>query len=266
MRKQIYELVFISVLLWIPPLKADLVFSAPPRESKTKALEIYQPITDFLSQTIGEKVEYRYTENWLVYQSAMQKGEFDIVFDGPHFIGWRIDKLKHTPVAKLPGQLSFIAFVSKNETGIQNLTQLVGRSICVHAPPNLATLTVLSQFDNPTRQPLLIEIQGFPAAYKGVIEGKCQAGILPTSLYSAYDKEGIMRVIFRSAALPNQAFSVGPRISREMQTRVAQGLLSPAGLAATAGLREEYKAKALVPATVEEYRGLGRFLKDVWGF
>jgi len=41
------------------------VFTAPPRESAAKAKEVYQPIAGFLSQVAGQKVVFRYADNWL---------------------------------------------------------------------------------------------------------------------------------------------------------------------------------------------------------
>ena len=43
-------------------------------------------------------------------------------------------------------------------------------------------------------------------------------------------------------------------------------MLSPEGAAATQKLREVFKVQALLPATVEEFQGLGKLMRDVWGF
>lgn len=74
------------------------------------------------------------------------------------------------------------------------------------------------------------------------------------------------RVIYHSQPLPNQAFSAGPRVPLAMRTQIAAALLSAQGNAATRKLRAEFKAGRFVPATAQEYAGLGRLLKDIWGF
>lgn len=249
------------------PARADLVFSAPPRESRAKGDEVYQPIADFLSRVTGRKVVYRYSDNWLVYQRDMQKGIYDIVFDGPAFIGWRQDMLGHVPLVKLPGKLSFVVAVKKDDQKIQALKDLAGRTVCAFPPPNLAALTVLYEFDNPARQPLLVETKGFPEAYQGVLEGKCAAGILQAKIYEKLAAErGGTRAIFSSRSLPNQAFTAGPRVPSELREKITAALLSPEGRAATQPLRAEFKVEGFEPATKEEYTGLGRLLRDVWGF
>jgi ABC-type phosphate/phosphonate transport system substrate-binding protein len=249
------------------PAPADLIFSSPPRESRAKGEEVYQPIAHYLSRVTGQKVVYRYPDNWLVYQRDMQRGDYDIVFDGPAFIGWRQDRQGHVPLVKLPGKLSFVVAVRKEQQKIQELKQLAGRAICAFPPPNLATLTVLYEFDNPSRQPLIVETQSFPEAYQGVMNGKCVAGILQTKMYEKLAAEqGGTRIIFSSRGMSNQAFTAGPRLSSEMKEKIRTGLLSSEGRAATQKLRDEFKVQDFEPATEVEYAGLGKLLRDTWGF
>jgi ABC-type phosphate/phosphonate transport system substrate-binding protein len=249
------------------PAAADLVFSAPPRETQSGGADSYAPLAQYLSKVTGQKVEYKYSDNWLSYQKEMQKGTYDLVFDGPHFVGWRMAKLGHVPLVKFPGNLSFVVIVKKNDNRFNSITQLAGRTICAHAPPNLATLTLLYEFKNPSRQPFIIDTQGFPAAYKGVVSGKCVAAILQAKLAVELDKEAqATRVIYQSDPLPNQTLSAGPRVSPEMQQKISRALLSEPGKAAAGALLERFKMKEFVPASSKEYNGLGVLLQDVRGF
>ena len=249
------------------PAAANLVFSAPPRETQSGGADSYAPLAEYLSKVTGQKVDYRYSDNWLSYQKEMQKGVYDLVFDGPHFVGWRMAKLGHMPLVKFPGNLSFVVIVKQADTRFNSIQQLAGRTICAHAPPNLATLTVLYEFKNPARQPLIIDTQGFPAAYKGVVSGKCVAAILQTKLAAELDKEAhATRVVYQSEPLPNQALSVGPRVSPEMQKKIVNALLSDEGKVAASALFERFKMKEFVPASSKEYLGLGVLLQDVRGF
>lgn len=254
-------------LLSLIPARAELILSSAPRDSREKEEEIFKPIADLLSKAAGEKVTFRHGDNYLVYQSEMRKGNYDIVLDGPQFVSWRMTKLGHVPLVKFPGNLVFVAITKNNQDKINNLKDLAGRTVCAFPSPNLATLTVLYEFDNPSRQPLIVEVQNFPDAYKGVKNGKCFGGILQAKLYQDLDKEAkATKVLFTSKPLPNQAFSAGPRLTAEKRERVTQALLSPEGATATQKLREVYKVQTLSPATVEEYQGLGKLMRDVWGF
>ena len=260
-------LLFLITFLGVLPVQAELILSSAPRDSREKEEEIFRPIADLLSRAVGEKVTFRYGDNFLVYQSEMRKGSYDIVLDGPQFVGWRMAKLGHVPLVKFPGNLAFVAITKNNQDKIKDLKDLAGRTVCAFPPPNLATLTVLYEFGNPSRQPLILEVQSFPDAYKGAISGKCVGGILQAKLYQDLDKEAkAAKVLFTSKPLPNQAFSASPRVTAEKRERIVQTLLSPEGAAATQKLREVFKVQALLPATVEEYQGLGKLLRDVWGF
>lgn len=249
------------------PAEADLVFSAPPRESQSGGADSYAPLAQYLSKVTGQKVVYKYSDNWLSYQKEMQKGTYDLVFDGPHFVGWRMARLKHVPLVKFPGNLTFVVIVKQTDNRYNSITQLAGRAICAHAPPNLATLTVLYEFKNPARQPYIINTQGFAAAYQGVMEGKCVAAILQSKLAAELDKDAhATRVVYQSEPLPNQALSAGPRVSPETQQKIIHALLSAPGKVAASSLLERFKMKEFVPASSKEYLGLGVLLQDVRGF
>ncbi|MBI3569763.1 MAG: PhnD/SsuA/transferrin family substrate-binding protein [Gammaproteobacteria bacterium] len=244
-----------------------LVFTAPPRESPEAGMEMYQPVADYLSQTIGKKVRYKHPGTWGVYRTEMLKGGYDIVFDGPHFNSYRMEKLSHNILVKIPERHEFAVIVRKDKTSIQNLQQMAGRSFCTHAPPNLGTLVLLSQFDNPSRQPVIISTNGWEKIYDGVISGKCAGGVLPIANLKKVDRAGLARIVFKTQAMPNQAFSAGPRVSLEDQTRIAHALSSPDASAPTEKLRAAYKVgDSFALANNQEYQGLAVYLRNEWGY
>lgn len=246
----------------------EYVFSAPPRESGENEAEVYQPVADYLSRMTGRKIVYRNAENWLSYQDNMRKGKYDLVFDGPHFVSWRMAKLQHMPLVKLAGELSFVAVVRKDNPRIHDVKSLAGRPVCGMAPPNLATLTLYNQFDNPARQPLVVEVRSFAQAYEWLRNGKCEAAIMRDQMFKKLSKEKPEeRVIYHSPGVPNQAFSAGPRFSAQDRARIAEALLAPEARAVLADFFNRYsKDKDLLLAQGDEFRGLTVLLKDVWGF
>jgi ABC-type phosphate/phosphonate transport system substrate-binding protein len=244
-------------------INSDLVFSAPPRGSYETEVAIYQPIADLLSKAIGKKVTYQYSDNWLSYSKDMTEGNYDIVFDGPAFNGWRAEKLGHTPLVKLPQDFVFVIITKADNNRINQVKDLAGRKICAHAPPNLGTLTLLSQFDNPARQPLIIETKGWDNAYKAMLDGKCAATVIPIKNLTKNDagEKRLTKTLYQHKAMPNQALSVGPRISPELHQKIVQALMSAEGKQATIKLRAAYAGKDFVPASRGEYAGLGDLLK-----
>jgi hypothetical protein len=189
------------------------------------------------------------------------------VFDGPHFVSWRMAKLQHVPLVKFPGNLVFVVAVKKSSARVNSLKDMAGRTMCAFPPPNLATLSVQFEFDNPARQPMFLETETFQQSYKNMVTGKCAGAILQKKLFETLDQDAqVAKVLFTSKPYPNQAFSAGPKVTPEMRERIVKALLSPEGAAATQKMRDVYKAPGLVPATVEEFQGLGVLLRDIWGF
>ena len=247
--------------------KDGFIFAFPPRESATGADDVYGPIADFLSKVTGKKFEVHYVDNFLTYESEMRKGMYDLVLDGPQFIDWRMVKQQHVPLARLDGNLVIGVAVNKERSRAKTMGDLDGHPICALSPPNLATLTMLDQFANPARQPYVVRIGNFKQGYDYMMSGRCEALaanlIVLKKLDQGHDK---LAIIFKSKPLPNQGFSAGPRIPKDMQQKIAAALVSPEGQAATAKLRSKYGNKPLVASSTEEYDGLARLLKDVWGF
>lgn len=244
--------------------RGDLVFSAPPRGSFQEETAIYQPVVEYLSKVIGRNVVFQHSDNWLSYSKDMTEGRFDIVFDGPAFNGWRIEKMGHTPLVKLPEDFVFVIVAKNDNDRIKQLKDLAGRKVCAHAPPNLGTLTLQAQFDNPAREPWIVEVKGWDNAYKALMKGDCVATVLPIKNLAKNDKgpNRMAKVLYQHKPLPNQAISVGARIAPALHSKIAQALLSDEGKRATEKLRATYAGKNFVPASRAEYAGLGDMLKS----
>lgn len=243
-----------------------LIFTAPPRESEIEGNQTYQPIAEYLSKVTGKNIVYKHPGTWGVYRSEMLNGSYDLIFDGPHFNGYRSEKLSHNILVKAPDIHEFVVIVRQSEK-FMNAQQLAGRTVCTHAPPNLGALVLLSQFDNPARQPVIKSTEGWDKIYEGVASGRCVAGILPLQLLKKYDMKGQTKIIYKARSLPNQAFSASPRVPPEIQARITQALLAPEATEPTARLRAVYKVGPnFVPANNQEYAGLGDFLRNEWGY
>ena len=246
-----------------------LVFSAPPRETEEEGIRIYQPIAEYLSRVIGKTIVYKHPGDWLTYQSQMQRGSYDLVFDGPHFNSWRISRLHHSALVKIAGEHVFAVVVRKDDSRITELKQLAGQKVCGMNPPNLGTLAVLGEFDNPARQPLIMNNVGWAKAYEGVaFEKKCTAAIVPmANLKKFSNSENIVRIVYKTKILPNQGFSAGPRFSPADQAKIAAALISPEGSPAlTRLISANGTGKGLAYASKEDYAGLDVYLKDTWGY
>jgi len=163
---------------------------------------MYGPIADFLSAKTGHTFTYKHPDNWLSYMKEMRMGEYDLAFDGPHFVSWRIAALQHTPLVRLPGKLEFVVISRKDNAKVTKIQDLAGKPICGHAPPNLATLTMQDQFQNPSRQPRIEVVRGFKNVYNAMVAGKCEAAVIPAKVYKKLNK-GDYRVSIGDGLAPS---------------------------------------------------------------
>lgn len=259
-------------LLFTPPLQADLIFSAPPREDAAQAEKDYGPLVALLSQVLGEKVLHQPPASWAAYSQAMQADRYDIVFDGPHFVAWRMAHSGHQPLLRLPGSLGFVTIV-RVDNPAQNLNDLLKQTVCVSASPNLAANVLLAEY-GPIAQPRLRhprnDMAGIYAAFRAE---ECSAAMVRDVFFDkkmSDDERAKLRAIFRSQPYPNQALTVGPRISVERQAALIAALNAPENHAAIAPLMARFAGNpdaALIPAQAREYAGLNLLLeKQVWGW
>jgi ABC-type phosphate/phosphonate transport system substrate-binding protein len=261
----------ILVIILCSPIVAyaeePLVFSAPPRETLAKGKKTYEPIALFLSKKLKRKVIYEHPGNWLSYSADMRKGKYDIIFDGPHFVSWRIRQLEHVPLIKIPGDFYFLFLTRIDNNKINKVSDLVGKKVCGHAPPNQGTLRLYNQLENPARQPILVQVKGWRNIFKATMEGRCEAGIVPSKIYNKMDPDRkLSKVIFESKHVSGQAITAGNAFTHNQIIQLQDLLLSHEGYEATKNLRERFASDTLLKANRGEYDGVYKLLRFSYGF
>lgn len=258
---------FVASFVSASALAADLVFTAPPRGGGKDEGEIYRPVAEYLSAAIGRKVVYQHSDNWLTYQDKMRKDAYDIYFDGPAFMSWRMAKQGHEPLVKLPGQLKFVVIARNDNSKVNNVKDLMGRSVCGMAPPNLATLTLYSLFDNPSRQPVVLEVESFKEVFHRVTNRQCVGGAMGAGFYKQYNTDNQVKVLWQSEGIPNQGFTAGIRVTPQEKLKIIEAMLTPEARTRMANFFEVYsKDKGLVHASPDEYQNVAVLLKDTFGY
>ena len=248
-------------LVFANPVFAELILSAPPRESVEEGKKLYEPLAKNLSDLLGEPVVYRHPIDWRNYQKQLQNDEFDIVFDGPHFAAWRMSSLQAKPLVRLPGNLRFVLVTRSDENNITAPKHLVGKPVCTLPSPNLGALTLYSMFPNPIIQPEFQPITGGARQVADkVLNGECRGAILRSSFYYKklpVEERNRMKVIRESAPIINQGITVSSRIGKTQQSKMLKALTTRNGAEAMQPILERFahKAKSFIPARDEEYVG-----------
>lgn len=250
----------LGLLLTAAPAAADLILTAPPRETPEAGMSVYGPIAEHLTNVLGEPVHYQHPGNWPQYEARMKRDEFDIVFDGPHFAAWRIENLANQPVARLSGNLEFVLVV-RTEDPVQQPRDLIGERVCTLPPPNLAGLTLYAMFANPAQQPeyVLTRQGGFQELHQAFMRNDCRAAMYRSAFFERglpeAERAGL-RVVQASSPLLNQGITVSARVNDGQRKRIAQSLTTPQGQAAVQALLARFAAsdEKLVVADSTEYR------------
>ncbi|MCW8936100.1 MAG: phosphate/phosphite/phosphonate ABC transporter substrate-binding protein [Gammaproteobacteria bacterium] len=258
----------IVVLLIPQTVLSAYTFTAPPRETTEKGHQVYKPIADFLTQATGQQFEYKQQSTWPEYVKGMRSEKYDLVFDGPHFVDWRIHNINHHTVLKIPHLLQWRIITRKNNTSITKVEDLVGKKTCAPGSPNFGMLNLFNHFKDKQKQPVHVQVKGWKNVFDSVKNGDCVAGVLPKKNHLIYDKEGKhTKSIHTHLPYPNQAFTVGKNIPEHMREKIRTALLSEEGQEAMKHLRQRYTGGTnLVSAVNEEYDSIGALLIKVESF
>lgn len=264
----IAQIIGLSALMFCSSSFADYMFSAPPRESLEKGIKVYKPIADFLTKVTGDTFTYHHPETWKEYTSLMHTDKMDLVFDGPHFVDWRIHNTEHKALLKLPQISRWQIIARADDVSINSVKDAIGKKACAPASPNFGMLNLFSHYPNPDKQPVHVKVKGWSNVYEAVKSGKCDIGILPKTNRASYEKNSnSTKVIYTHLPYPNQGFTSGKRISYSMHEKIKRALLSDEGQRALLNLRNRYAAgKNLVAAENDEYDGVRIVLKKADNF
>jgi len=250
---------------------AELILSAPPRESPDKGRQTYAPVARYLEHILGEDVTYKHPGGWMEYSSDMRNGKYDIVFDGPHFAAWRMKHINHVAIARLPGKLIFYVIAKRDDKRLTSIRKLNATTFCGLASPNLGTMTIYSYFESSAIYPEIYEVKGgFKGVYKAFKEGKCRAAIVRDNIYKKLNEEEkrAIKIIYKSEPLPNQTLTVTKALfirTKNLSSKLTTKESNKAGLEIFN--RFSKKAKYFLQAQSKDYDEIEALLeRSVWGW
>jgi ABC-type phosphate/phosphonate transport system, periplasmic component len=243
----------------------DLLLSAPPKLNAAESEKMYGPIAAYLSKALGRKVVYEHGDNFLTYGDRMTRGRYDLVIDGPHFAGWKIEKLGYTPAVMDPAPSIFVTVVSA-KSDIKTFLEVRGQTVCAHSPPNLGTLTMLNDLDTAIRLPFIVTTSGFDAAYKRMVKGDCKATIMPKDTFEKMNAASHAGIVIREHK-PWPSVQVVTCAKGVDCAQVARVLLTPEGQKVTTALREKNGSGGQwIDASKVDLRKAAAMLHDELGF
>ena len=244
----------------------DLIFPTPPTQSVEMTRKNYQPLVDYISQAINKKIVLMPAKNFQEYTKNLRIGTYDMIFDGPHFINWRIRKQNHVVVAKQPGELHF-AIVAMKNSSIRKLEDLWALPVCTPSVPHLGTLTMLEIYSNPIREPVIIPVQSFKHALKCLREGRGLAALVRDKYwYKKADRSGLRVIHMTKKKMPARGLTVSPRVNKKAQRQITRALTSKEGRKFAEKAFSTIGGGKFVTANTAEFSNHGEIIKQVWGF
>jgi len=175
---------------------ADLVLSTQPRGPHSEVDKPFEELAAYLSQATGTTVTYKYIDTWLAYAIEMQKGRFDIVFDGPAFVSWRMLHRDHEVLVKVAGAPGrHVVAVRKENAKFKTIHDLAGHRICGRPTPNLSSLVMLNEFPNPSRQPLIVPAESYDDAFEKMMENRCAGAVVSESKFKKLNEKDVARAV-----------------------------------------------------------------------
>jgi ABC-type phosphate/phosphonate transport system substrate-binding protein len=239
-----------------------IVFAVQPILEREATIEFYQPLVTYLRKQTGLDIELVASINFLTYWQKMRRGEFDLVLDAAHFTGYRMTNLGYTPIAKVPGTVTY-SLVTGGDLLIFEPEELIGKLVACAAPPSLGMLRLQEMFPNPLRQPVIKESPSAETALALLDEGKVVAAMVPTPLLNNYPG---FNVVATTQPSPHVTFSVAPSVPDKARDALQQALLGAAGSPEGKNMLESINFPSLEKPSRGLYDGYEQLLSDTWGF
>ncbi len=258
----------ITLPLTLNAAEKPLIFTTAPSQNRLIIENLYRPFIRYLEGALGQPIRFEVESSLSTYTYKMRNDEYDLVFDGPHFAGWRIDVKQHKPLVKLPGQASLVVAASPKAAHLTMADLAQGRArVCVFPQPNILTMAFLKEFPNPLQRPTLLRVQELAELEDCVLSGRGDVLVMQESQWQESPNHAKLSLIdFKSTAYPNRTLTFSHRVATATAEQLKTVLLTPAGAEAASAVLKSYGADRFVEAHLSEYAGLGKLLASEYGF
>ena len=243
---------------------AEYKLSIQPILPRAELLQYYQPLATYLSEQTGETISISANRNVVFDWHNMRKAgkNFDLVLDGAHFTGYRVETMGYTVLAKLPDTVSY-ALVTRDDSFILSLNELINKKVATLPSPSFGAVRLEQLFPNPMRIPEYVWETNVEDAIASVISGNVTAAIVPTRLVTGV--EGLNTIMITDP-VPHMGLSASPDVPAEVAEKIRSALLDANKTEKGRKMLAALKVASFEPTDNETYIPFGRLLKDVPGY
>ncbi len=265
-----YFLIVVTILAGMVPVAAKsqqplsqqpLRMVIQPFQTEQKTRELFKPLVDYVQSVTGQEIKLLTFPNFISYWSEMQKDDrYEIAFDAAHFVDYRDKNKDFTVLARQPGVIS-ISLIVPEDSLVFDAEELIGKKIATLGPPSIAAARLSEMFDNPLRQPTIIEGDNSSTVMALLIDGKVDAAMLPTPVVSnRMSGDGGISMVTTTDTIPGLAISVSPAVSAEVREKLLKGLLESDKTPAGKKLLEATRLGPFEKASNADFNGYSKLL------
>lgn len=264
-RKTVF-IVFTLVLFVALPVTgaaSEVKLGLLPRLAEKELLEMFTPLARYLERETALKVTLVVPKDFDSYTKQAIEGEFDLGFTNPLIyvqVKKAASEIAPLALASEPGVGTKLigVFIVVKESPLKSITELKGKKISFVDPGSaagyVAQMLELKKV-GVKKEDLAITFAGRPPKVgEAVRDGKADAGGMPESVFKRLPFEYMLRVIGKTAALPNWPVHTTKKTDKQVASKVKEALLKLKPLTAEA---ERVLAKAglegFVPTTDQDF-------------
>lgn len=229
-----------------------------------QADSVYRPLVDYLNATTPHRFELQTSRDFHRYWLEIRRGMTpDLVLEDAHLAALRIERYEYTPLVKASQPATFSLLTSSMNFDA-TLADFVARPISSMPAPSLGYLVLTSWFNNPMQQPIIqSNASSWLDAVEIVFSMEAEAAIVPHNLVERYVN---MEVVRTSEAFPHATISASSAVPLAVQQDIIQALSQLHEDSEYFSALHEIDIEQFIPASIEEYRGLERWLEQVFSF
>jgi phosphonate transport system substrate-binding protein len=248
-----------------------LLVSTIPEEAATEQIRKFTPLSDYLSQQLGMRVEFTPVNDYPAAVEALVNKRVDLVWLGgfTYVQANRRSGGKIVPLAQREEDTRFQSvFIAKTDSGIKSLTDLKGKQVSFGSASSTSGHLMPRSFllqagVEPERDFRRVAFSGaHDATIASVVSGRVDAAALDITVWRKFVEENrvdtkAVDVFYSTPPFFNYNWSVHADMPQALQTRIKNALLGldPAKPEHAEILRLN-RATRYIPTKPENYQGL----------
>lgn len=249
------------------PADQELVLAVQPILSEAKTRQAFQPLAQYISKVTGKKINIVTVPNFMSYWSKMVGGQKNILYlDAAHFTAYRVRKQGYEVLAKIPDSVSY-SLVVRDADMVFDPSELTAKRIATLGSPSIGATRLDSMFPNPSRQPIIVEVENSQQGISMLLDNKVFAAIIPTPIVSQAMVNGVaISVVTTTEPIPHIALSASPDIDKAIVEKIRRAIISAQQKPDGKAMLKKIGFVKFNPANAAIYAGQDNILKAYWGY